>query len=118
MADLFLDARVTTDIALSGRAAPLARAVADVVEQRCSAASDVRDTVSFLRDWAGSVAHGAPAPGAVPAFDRLAAYFGISGAERDLLLLAGLPDEHEGLATTFRTLHPHGEPCPTVGLAA
>ena len=33
-------------------------------------------------------------------------------------MLAGLPEEHEGLASTLRTLHPHGEPRVTAGLAA
>ena len=51
-------------------------------------------------------------------FDRVAERFDLRSAEQDLLLLAGLPDEHEGLASTFRAMHPHGEPCPTAGLAA
>ncbi len=35
----------------------------------------------------------------------------------DLLILAGLADEHEGFADIFRTLHPLGQPRPTAGLA-
>mgnify|MGYP000243368256 CR=1 FL=1 len=44
--------------------------------------------------------------------------FGLSSPECDLLVLAGLPDEHEGIATTLRSMHPQSEPRPTVGLAA
>ncbi len=35
----------------------------------------------------------------------------------DLLLLACLPEAHEGLATLCRLLHPDGQPWPTVALA-
>jgi hypothetical protein len=35
----------------------------------------------------------------------------------DLVLLAGLPELHEGYAALFRQLHPDGEPYPTVALA-
>ncbi|MQA90378.1 MAG: AAA family ATPase [Gemmatimonas sp.] len=50
--------------------------------------------------------------------DRLVERFGLSNLEVDLLVLAGLPDEHEGFAGILRTLHPGGEPRPTAGLAA
>jgi hypothetical protein len=50
--------------------------------------------------------------------DRLVAAYALDPSERDMLLLAGLPEEHEGLASTFRSLHPRSEPRPTVGLAA
>lgn len=49
--------------------------------------------------------------------ERVAAAFGLSPVEIDLLLLAGMAEEHEGYASLFRTLHPRGEPRPTVGLA-
>lgn len=35
----------------------------------------------------------------------------------DLVLLAGLPDLHEGYAALYRLLHPQGQPYPTVTLA-
>lgn len=38
--------------------------------------------------------------------------------EVELLILAGLADEHEGFADIFRTLHPTAQPLPTLGLAA
>src|SRR5688572_11910154 len=50
--------------------------------------------------------------------DRLAQAFRLSSVELDILFLAGLPDEHEGYSGILRTLHPRGEPRPTVGLAA
>jgi ATPase family associated with various cellular activities (AAA) len=49
---------------------------------------------------------------------RLADALGLSPVEADLLVLAGLADEHEGMAAVLRLLHPNGEPRPTVGLAA
>lgn len=49
---------------------------------------------------------------------RVAAKFTFASLEIDLLILAGMAEEHEGLASLFRTLHPRGEPRPTVGLAA
>src|SRR5512146_1649512 len=49
---------------------------------------------------------------------RLATAYSFAPAEVDLLLLAGMADEHEGFASLFRTLHPRGEPRPTIGLAA
>ncbi|MDQ6612302.1 MAG: ATP-binding protein [Gemmatimonadota bacterium] len=49
---------------------------------------------------------------------RLAHSFSFAPVEVDLLILAGMAEEHEGLASLFRTLHPRAEPRPTVGLAA
>jgi ATPase family associated with various cellular activities (AAA) len=50
--------------------------------------------------------------------DRLIQRFQLDAAEVDLLLLAGLADEHDGFAGTFALLHPLGEPWPTAGLLA
>ena len=49
---------------------------------------------------------------------RLVTSVGCSPVEVDLLVLAGLADEDEAFAALFRSLHPRGEPRPTVGLAA
>jgi len=49
---------------------------------------------------------------------RIAAMYDFAPAEVDLLVLAGMAEEHEGFASLFRTLHPRGEPRPTAGLAA
>lgn len=50
--------------------------------------------------------------------DRLAHALSLLPMEIDLLLLAGLSEEHEGLAAVLRNLHPRSEPRATVGLAA
>jgi hypothetical protein len=49
---------------------------------------------------------------------RVVAAYSLAPVEVDLLLLAGMAEEHEGFASVFRTLHPRGEPRPTIGLAA
>jgi len=51
-------------------------------------------------------------------FDRLTQRLSLSPQEIDLLLLAALSEEHEGLAAVLRSLHPRNEPYPTVGLTA
>jgi SpoVK/Ycf46/Vps4 family AAA+-type ATPase len=50
--------------------------------------------------------------------DLLAARFGLSEADIELLLLAAMPDEHEGYSAVMRALHPSGESRATAGLAA
>jgi hypothetical protein len=54
---------------------------------------------------------------AVSPLDRLVTLLGLSEEEQQLLLLAGLPEEHEGLAAVLRTLHPRSESRASVGLA-
>ncbi len=110
---------------LSARAARIAVAVAAVLDERCTPGSGADEAAGFLRGWAvdasttaaGSVRSDAGAAGGAP-LDRLVRVLGLTDLEHDLVLLAGLPDEHEGLAGTFRQLNPHGEPHPTAGLAA
>ena len=48
-------------------------------------------------------------PGTSAALDRLGTALGLTPFERDLLVLAGLPEEHELLAAAVRQLHPRGE---------
>jgi ATPase family associated with various cellular activities (AAA) len=50
--------------------------------------------------------------------DRLLDGLGMSEEEASLLVLAGLPEEHEGFSAVLRSLHPRGEPWASVGLAA
>lgn len=105
------------DADLSVRTGRLAQRVADVLERYCSPESGVAQAAGFLRDWAAST----QTPGLPPVdtpLTRLVRGFGLGADEEDLLLLAGLPEEHEGLAATFRSLHPQAEPRPTLGLAA
>ena len=49
---------------------------------------------------------------------RLVLKYGWSPTEVDLLVLAGMPDEHEGFASVFRSLHPRNDARASVGLAA
>lgn len=53
----------------------------------------------------------------VEALIRLTDAFVLSAIDLDLIVLAGLADEHEGFCHVLRTLHPRGEPRPTVALA-
>ncbi len=101
---------------LTSRTARIARDVAAVLELHGSAGSGAAEAADFFRSWADSTStqrHLVDAP-----LDALAARFALTPPEVDLLLLAGLPEEHEGIAATFRSLHPQGEPHPTAGLAA
>lgn len=104
--------------ALSARAAELAQRLATLLEATCSPGSGAPAAAEFLRGWAESAIGAAPKTTARGPLDTLVERYGLCAAERDLLLLAGLPEEHEGLAGTFRSLHPRSEPWPTVGLAA
>ncbi|WP_053689680.1 ATP-binding protein [Streptomyces sp. WM6372] len=111
--------RISRD--LSGRAAEVAVRVAELLETLCSEEAG-GESVAFLRDWAASAAQrAAAAPGLRPTshtpLDRLVDRYGLGSLETELVLFAGLPEEHEGLARTFRTMNPGGAPHPSVGLA-
>jgi hypothetical protein len=67
--------------------------------------------------WPGGPLDRRPA-GADHPLDRLAESYDLSPFEVDLLLLAGLSEEHEGYADLLRALHPQGRPNATLGLAA
>ncbi len=54
----------------------------------------------------------------VQPIDRVAARLGLDALDLDLLVLAGLPGEREGLASVVRDLHPEHRPVATGGLAA
>ncbi|MFB6806972.1 ATP-binding protein [Streptomyces sp. NPDC056387] len=108
--------RISRD--LSGRAAAVAVRVAELLETLCSEEAG-GESAAFLRDWAASAVHRTPGgrPPAATPLDRLVHRFGLGSLETELVLFAGLPDEHEGLARTFRTMNPGGAPHPSVGLA-
>ncbi|WP_327361199.1 ATP-binding protein [Streptomyces sp. NBC_01296] len=111
--------RISRD--LSRRAAAVAVRVAELLETLCSEEAG-GGSAAFLRDWAASAApRAAAAPGILPPaltpLDRLVHRFGLGSLETELVLFAGLPEEHEGLARTFRTMNPGGAPHPSVGLA-
>jgi hypothetical protein len=75
------------------------------------------DLRTFLREATAARAARQAPPSDTP-LGRLIATLSLSAVETDLLILAGMPEEHEGFAAIFRTLHPAGEPRPTLGLAA
>lgn len=50
--------------------------------------------------------------------NRLVRKYGWTPMDVDLLVLAGMPDEHEGFASVFRSLHPRNDARASVGLAA
>jgi hypothetical protein len=81
--------------------------------------SAIAQSAAFLRSIAEALSRGAAAAqGATAPLDRLSAKLNLSQLERNLIVLAGLPEEHEGLAATLRALNPRGEPRPSAGLAA
>ncbi|MFD0270381.1 AAA family ATPase [Streptomyces sp. NPDC127106] len=115
--------RISRD--LSVRAAAVAVRVAELLETTCSEEAGA-EPAAFLRDWAAAAERRAPGPTPATApgpdaesapLDRLVRCYGLGVLETELVLFAGLPEEHEGLARTFRTMHPAGAPHPSVGLA-
>lgn len=62
--------------------------------------------------------HERATPGETHPLDRLINSLKLAPAEFELFILAGLSEEHEGLAAVLRSLHPRSEPRATVGLAA
>src|SRR5207248_470374 len=108
------DATAELSRTLTARACGLAIELAGVVERHGSADAGADRTAVFLRDWAGTCRTDAFVPLSRQAseqpLDRVVDHFGLGATERELLLLAGLPEEHEGLAGTFRALNPNGEP--------
>src|SRR4051812_9317016 len=73
---------------------------------------------AFLVQLGGRAAPAAPRPQFPHPVDRLADGLGLGPAEVDVVLLAGAAEEHEGLATILRELHPRGHPASTAGLVA
>ena len=107
-----------TSLALSAQAARVALRIAALLEANCTPASS-QPTVAFLQAWAEHARQACPgAADPSSPLERIRERYELGPLARDLLLLAGLPEEHEGLAGTFRALHPQGDPRPTLGLAA
>ena len=106
-----------TGAALRGEVARLAGSLADLLEGLPDAhAATLADASTFLREMAAL--HGAHAGTPDSPLDRLSAALGLSELERDAVVLAGMPEEHEGYAGVLRRLHPSGLPRPTAGLVA
>ena len=103
--------------ALSAQAAAMGARLADLLDEMRKAGADPPSGAdAFLREM--SALHGAPRPGEGHPLARLATALRLSALERDLVVLAGLPDEHHGYASVLRSLHPTGLSRPTAGLAA
>jgi hypothetical protein len=103
--------------ALAAEAARLAGALGDLLAGLTGAQDDTFCELSaFLHRMAGDHA-GARLDDDHP-LPRLHAALALSALEQDLVVLAGLPDEHEGYAGVLRRLHPDGLARPTAGLAA
>jgi ATPase family associated with various cellular activities (AAA) len=112
-------ARSGPSAALTTLAAGLAHRLASVLLAQCSAESGAPEEARFLTSWADSAVPGGPGPALRPVtLDRLVERHRLGPVECDLIVLAGLAEEHQGIAATLRTLHPTGEPWPTLGLAA
>lgn len=105
-----------------GRLHGLALGIAERLEgllARAGNAEAMAEGLAFLRSLRQEAIPGLAPPGAgSDPLDRLVAAFRLSPVEADLLLLAGLAEEHEGLCFVLRGLHPRGEPRPTVALAS
>jgi hypothetical protein len=67
--------------------------------------------------WARNALERKPASKQHP-IDLLVERLEMSGREVELLLLAGLSEEHEGFGAVFRSLSPANEASPSLGLAA
>ena len=112
-------ARTGDSVLLTAQAAGLARRLAGVLTAHSSTESGGLEAARFLSGWADSAATDANGFADRPVtLRRLVDRYELSSDECDLLVLAGLTEEHEGIAATLRTLHPAGEPHPTLGLAA
>jgi len=61
--------------------------------------------------------HGSASHAATDPLDRLVTRLRLAPVERDLLLVAALPELHESLAAALRRLHPLGLPAATAALA-
>jgi len=102
------------------RIAAMARRLAELFRQVASGA-DASQRVDFLeeiaRQYQDDAAHSVTATG-TDAVIRLADAFALTGVDLDLLVLGGLPEEHEGFCDVLRALHPRAEPRATTALAA
>src|SRR4051812_14577322 len=103
---------------LARETARMAGRLAELLGELGGNADDpLHDACAFLT----AMSEAGPAPPSRPAaapIDRLVERLGLTALEVELVILAGMPDEHEGYASVFRRIHPEGRPVPTAGLAA
>ncbi len=120
------DAAVATRFPVSREAPSVEARLADLVgrlrgvlDGLPSLEKELPGGAPFLASLEGALREEAAARGAGSgALERLARGLGLEDAEVDLLLLAGLAEEHEGAASVLAALHPEGAPWATLGLAA
>lgn len=117
--------RLSREVAVLG--ARLARLMADLAPAPDGALDSSR---SFLDAMFGAWSAGEPVsawsahaldrrpPGPAQPLDRLANGLGLTPIEVDVMLLAAMPEEHEGYASVLRSLHPRGEARAAIGLVA
>lgn len=104
---------------LSDRCTVLAGSLARLVRTLPGADdAPLRGAHEFLEAMAAAGQPGPPPGQGRDGLDRLVGSLGMCRAEADLLVLAGMAEEHEGYASVFRSLCPRGDPWPTVGLCA
>jgi hypothetical protein len=106
---------------LSAQAACVAVSLAAVLGSSCEEGDAVAAAVALLRSWADFAQESSADSSGVPLTDsplqRVVAGLDLSIVERDLVLLAGLAEEHPAFADIMRLLHPRGEPRASVLLA-
>jgi len=107
----------TPAVRLHAQTAALAGRLADILSRSVPSTGPASASLTFLSEYAASAATPLHELQGTDPIDRLAAGLALSRFEVDLLILAGMPEEHEGVAGVIRSLHPRGEPRPTVGLA-
>ncbi|MDX6411648.1 MAG: hypothetical protein QOE91_1164, partial [Gaiellaceae bacterium] len=113
MADTVLMSDVRQPPSLAMRTAGMAARLADLVGSL--GADDEPSIERFLRGMADATDGVAAAPSPL---EGIAAALRLTPVEVDLIVLAGLPEEHEGYAAALRVLSPTQEPFATCGLAA
>jgi ATPase family protein associated with various cellular activities (AAA) len=114
------------DLAEDGRHPGLAAEIARIAERFAEVVGGLTGTGSealaeieaFLRSTADEARRRPEDLSDAAPLDRVATALRFAPVEIDLLLLAGLADEHEGYASAFRHINAAGDPHPTLGLAA
>jgi hypothetical protein len=101
------------------RIAAMARRLAELFRHLTSGA-DASARIDFLEEIARQYQDRAARSATESGTDgviRLADAFELTGLDLDLLVLAGLAEEHEGFCDVLRALHPRAEPRATTALA-
>ncbi len=108
-----------SDIALldptTAAAARLHHGVLELAGRLGHLLGDDHEAAGFLSALGEQAGPGAAGPHPI---DRLAVGLGLARAEIDVVLFAGAAEEHEGLASVLRGLHPGHLPVATCGLVA